>query len=119
MGPGAVVREQGRHLGVALGRQAQAPPGEGHEVVAVFGAVPAGWGVPGLEAGVVRGLGPDVGFERFDAPPRCNGEADRDELVAFTRRRLCLPAERDPEVAALLPPHGPRQHVTLWWDGGA
>ena len=70
-------------------------------------------------AGVVRGLGPDVGFERFDAPPRWNGEADRDELVAFTRRRLCLPAERDPEVAALLPPHGPRQHVTLWWDGGA
>jgi len=70
-------------------------------------------------AGVVRDLGLDVGFERFDAPPRWNGEADRDALVAFTRRRLCLPAERDPEVAALLPPHGPRQHVTLWWDGGA
>jgi hypothetical protein len=39
--------------------------------------------------------------------------------VAFTRRRLCLPPERDPEVAALLPPPVPRPHVALWWSGRA
>ena len=52
----------------------------------------------------------------------------RDDAVALIRRRLCLPAERDPEVAAALgdrlvkhdglwsagPPSG--TVVTLWWD---
>jgi len=39
--------------------------------------------------------------------------------VAFTRRRLCLPADRDPEVAELLAqqPRGPRESVVLFWDG--
>jgi len=39
--------------------------------------------------------------------------------VAFTRRRLCLPAERDPEVAELLAaaPRGPRESVVLFWQG--
>jgi SAM-dependent methyltransferase len=38
--------------------------------------------------------------------------------VAFTRRRLCLPADRDPEVAAYLAAHPPqpRRSVVLWWD---
>jgi SAM-dependent methyltransferase len=68
---------------------------------------------------VARDLGYDVGIEPYEAPPRWNHDHDRAELVAFTRRRLCLPADRDPEVAALLPPHGPRSQVTLWWDGSA
>ena len=52
----------------------------------------------------------------------------RDDAVALIRRRLCLPGERDPEVAAALgdrlvkhdglwsagPPSG--TVVTLWWD---
>jgi len=52
----------------------------------------------------------------------------REDAVALIRRRLCLPAERDPEVAAALgdrlvehdglwsagPPSG--TVVTLWWD---
>lgn len=53
-----------------------------------------------------------------------------DELIAWTRRRLCLPAARDPEIAAALAQrivHGPEgtvtlpppQVVTLWWDGEA
>ena len=67
-------------------------------------------------AAVLRDLGLDVGVEPFDAPPRWT-EHEHDELVAFTRRRLGLPAERDPEVAALLPPITPRPHVTLWWPG--
>jgi SAM-dependent methyltransferase len=50
------------------------------------------------------------------------------ELVAWTRRRLCLPATRDPEIAAALSEQlgadpatwqlPPRRLVTLWWPGG-
>jgi SAM-dependent methyltransferase len=38
--------------------------------------------------------------------------------VGFTRRRLCLPVEREPEVAAYLAEHPPqaRPSVVLWWD---
>jgi len=67
-------------------------------------------------AAVLRDLGYQIGSEAFDAPPRWNHEHDRADLVAFTRRRLCLPPERDAEIDALLPPPGPRRHVTLWWD---
>ncbi len=60
-----------------------------------------------------------TGFERWE------------DLVAFTRRRLCLPAERDAEVAAALLPfrtsdeHGvradraPGRLTTLSWPGSA
>jgi SAM-dependent methyltransferase len=60
-----------------------------------------------------------LGFDRFE------------DLVAFTRRRLCLPADRDPEVAeALLEAGthqaggawvsaGPRRLTTLSWPGAA
>lgn len=63
--------------------------------------------------------GDRLGFDRFE------------ELVAFTRRRLCLPADRDGEVAeALLEAGtrevggvwvgaGPRVVSTLSWPGGA
>jgi len=70
-------------------------------------------------AAVLRDLGLDVGAEPFDAPPRWTHHTHREDVVAFMRRRLCLPAERDPEVAARLPPDGPRRHVTLWWPGRA
>jgi SAM-dependent methyltransferase len=38
--------------------------------------------------------------------------------VGFTRRRLCLPVEREPEIAAYLGEHPPRERpsVVLWWD---
>jgi len=65
---------------------------------------------------VLRDLGLDVGVEEFDGPLRWHNHRD-EAFVAFTRRRLCLPAERDPEVAALLQPPEPRPHVALWWDG--
>lgn len=69
-------------------------------------------------ATVLRDLGLDVGVEEVEAPPR--GTHDhREEQVAFARRRLCLPAERDAEVAAVLEPPGPRRQVTLWWPGEA
>jgi SAM-dependent methyltransferase len=59
------------------------------------------------------------------------GFDDFDELVAFTRRRLCLPAARDPEVAEALLEQGthqvdgvwvsgqPRRAATLSWPGSA
>jgi len=60
-----------------------------------------------------------LGFDQFD------------DLVAFTRRRLCLPADRDPEVAQALLEAGtrevngtwvsgpPRRLTTLSWPGAA
>jgi SAM-dependent methyltransferase len=52
-----------------------------------------------------------------------------DDLVAFVRRRLCLTADRDPEVLRAIEPRviskegtfglPPRPNVTLWWDGAA
>jgi hypothetical protein len=42
--------------------------------------------------------------------------------VAFVRRRLCLPPERDLEVDASLDEDAlffPRRLVALWWNGSA
>jgi SAM-dependent methyltransferase len=72
-------------------------------------------------AAVLAELALEVGQERWEAPSRWAG-SDRSELVAFTRRRLCLPPERDPEVAAALGANlglGPRPVVTMWWAGTA
>jgi SAM-dependent methyltransferase len=69
-------------------------------------------------AAVLRDLGLAVEVEEFEAAPRWH-DHDRADLVAFTRRRLCLPAERDAEIDAVLEPPGPRRAVTLWWPGSA
>ncbi len=45
--------------------------------------------------------------------------ATPDVVLSFNRRRLCLPVEREPEVAAAmreLPPAGPATASTVWWD---
>jgi SAM-dependent methyltransferase len=70
---------------------------------------------------VLREVGLDVDSERWIRPPR-QADVDRAQRVAFVRRRLCLPAERDSEVDALLPDAsflGPREVVTVWWPGTA
>jgi SAM-dependent methyltransferase len=64
----------------------------------------------------------------WSAPPS-GGFARTEDLVAWIRRRLCLPASRDPEVADALASDiveegglagfGPRDVVTLWWPGSA
>ncbi|HEY0399142.1 MAG TPA: methyltransferase, partial [Acidimicrobiia bacterium] len=54
-------------------------------------------------AAVLGDLGLDVGIEEFEAAPRWH-DHDRAELVTFTRRRLCLPPERDAEIDAILEP---------------
>jgi SAM-dependent methyltransferase len=70
-------------------------------------------------ATVLRDLGLHIDIEEFARPLRW-ANADRREHVAFARRRLCLPAERDDEVDAVLD-GSPclRPHVTLWWPGSA
>lgn len=78
---------------------------------------------------VLRELGLAPARQDWAAPSAGpnGGFATSADLVAWTRRRLCLPAARDPEVAAALteqlgdPAAGwqlpPRAVVTLWWDG--
>jgi hypothetical protein len=70
---------------------------------------------------VLEEVGLAVSTEHFAAPPRRG--VRREDWVGFVRRRLCLPAERDAEVAARLPPEEapltPRSAVTLWWEGSA
>jgi SAM-dependent methyltransferase len=60
--------------------------------------------------------------------PRTGGFPTREDAVSLVRRRLCLPAERDPEIADALGDRlaarnglwsaGPREQivVALWWD---
>lgn len=69
-----------------------------------------------LARAVLAEAGIDAADEASMRPPR---SLPHDAEVAFTRRRLCLPPERDAEVDRALaenPDRGPRQVVTLWWD---
>lgn len=72
-----------------------------------------------LAVAVLREAGVRVQVERFDRPAR---PAPRNALVAMTRRRLCLPAERDAEIDEALgadPRFPPGGATCLWWDVGA
>jgi SAM-dependent methyltransferase len=45
-----------------------------------------------------------------------------EDVLAFTRRRLCLPASREPEVAAAMARFAddrPRTATAFWWPGAA
>jgi hypothetical protein len=75
----------------------------------------------------ISSLGHDVGVERWEAAPLHTYESF-DEMVAYHRRRLCLPSSADPEVAVALkdlgvdPDHPVglgrgRPLMTLWWAG--
>lgn len=80
---------------------------------------------------VVRELGLAPERQDWTAPGSGVGDgfATPGDLVAWTRRRLCLPATRDPEIAAALAQQlgpdsstwqlPPRRLVTLWWPGRA
>jgi SAM-dependent methyltransferase len=77
---------------------------------------------------VLRELGIEPGREDWETPGT-GGFGRREDLVAWIRRRLCLPADRDPDVAEALEDRiverdgrfgfGPRPVVTLWWEGTA
>jgi SAM-dependent methyltransferase len=75
----------------------------------------------------ISSLGHDVGVERWGGAPLHTYESF-DEMVAYHRRRLCLPSSADPEVAVVLKdlgvdPDNPvglgrgRPLMTLWWAG--
>jgi hypothetical protein len=69
---------------------------------------------------VVRSLGwqPEVAW--VDRMPRLAAHQADAEYVAFARRRLCLPASRDAEVAAALAELSvaPQRVVTVSWSPG-
>ena len=69
---------------------------------------------------LIRALGHDARMEVWPDPDFGSrspmSDADR---LRFTRIRLCLPAEREPEVAQALQELGPapaRELATIWWD---
>ncbi len=67
---------------------------------------------------VTAELGFDAHLETFQRPSAWANAAP-EVVVAFNRRRLCLPAEREAEVAAAmhdLPPAAPTRASTVWWD---
>ena len=66
---------------------------------------------------VLVSMGLEVGREEAERRSPLD-DADRAQLVADARRRLCVGPERDAEIDALLGPGpGPvRRTVTLWWD---
>jgi len=75
---------------------------------------------------VLREIGLEPGREDWVADAG-GGFARREDLVAFVRLRLCLPASRDPEIAEAIAPavrvrdgrhsFGARQVATFWWPG--
>lgn len=79
---------------------------------------PSGPTVADLVA-VLRDLGIDPQVEWFEEAVDPLGEAEeRQAQVALVRRRLCLPADRDADVAAALAEHPRRPWpvAALWWD---
>jgi SAM-dependent methyltransferase len=73
---------------------------------------------PGADDAVAAlgALGLEVDRQDWEQQERF-GFDDFDELVAFTRRRLCLPARRDPEVAQALLEEGTHQVDGVWVSG--
>lgn len=73
---------------------------------------------PGADDAVAAlgAAGVELDRQDWEQPDRF-GFDDFDELVAFTRRRLCLPAARDPEVAEALLDEGTRQVDGVWVSG--
>ena len=73
---------------------------------------------PGADDAVaaLAALGLAVDRQDWESQERF-GFDDFDELVAFTRRRLCLPAARDPEIAEALLSEGTRQVDGVWVSG--
>ena len=74
-------------------------------------------------AAVLAEAGLDVRLEEWDdpSPPR-EAAIDPAEHVRYTRVRLCLPADRDADVASAIaeqPPAGPRRLATISWDATA
>jgi SAM-dependent methyltransferase len=71
---------------------------------------------------VLRELGVNLRAEIGVRPPMSTAAAEPGRQLVFTRRRLCLPAGRDAEIAAFLAEHPverPTEAMTLSWPGTA
>jgi SAM-dependent methyltransferase len=71
-----------------------------------------------LALAVLAEAGIDARTEVAPGTARDVRAVERAEVVAFTRRRLCLPPERDPEVDAALGPDlfPADDRAVIWWD---
>jgi SAM-dependent methyltransferase len=68
---------------------------------------------------VVKSHHPGAQMELWERESRWAG-AERSDIVAFVRRRLCLGAERDREIDELMEAEpGSRRIATIWWPGTA
>jgi SAM-dependent methyltransferase len=77
----------------------------------------------GPTVGLFRQVLPELGLAAssvtWDRPDLWR-DAEPAEVLAFTRRRLCLPASRDAEIAdamARMGEDGRRTSTTFWWPG--
>jgi SAM-dependent methyltransferase len=80
-------------------------------------------------ADVLAQMGIQPGREDWAPGDWSGGFARREDLVAFIRKRLCLTADRDPEIWEAIADRvverdgtiglPPRPNVTLWWEGSA
>ncbi|HET7310467.1 MAG TPA: class I SAM-dependent methyltransferase [Mycobacteriales bacterium] len=68
-----------------------------------------------LAVEVLRASGLDPHVRRWSRPPR---DVPREVYVRLNRRRLCLPADAEPEVDREMGDSTawPRDVVTIWWD---
>jgi 2-polyprenyl-3-methyl-5-hydroxy-6-metoxy-1,4-benzoquinol methylase len=68
---------------------------------------------------VVKSHHPEAQLELWERESRWAG-AERSDIVAFVRQRLCLGPERDGEIDELMEAEpGPRRIATIWWPGTA
>ena len=68
---------------------------------------------------VLREAGIDAHADVWDDDWSARRVLTPEEHASFTRIRLCLPEDREPEVAAALAEAsdpGPRRTATVWWD---
>jgi SAM-dependent methyltransferase len=80
-------------------------------------------------ADVLEGLGITPKRDDWEPVDWVGGFTTREDLVAFQRKRLCLPADRDPEIWEAIADRvveregtiglPPRPNVTFWWEGSA
>ena len=105
---------------VVLEVSSQPPlPGLGALWKAFHGIERPDWPVADGAEAVLRSIG--LAVEREDAVLAPHQREVTPGFVAFVRRRLCVGADRDPEIEAFLRDREAKEHTVaaLWWPGAA